>query len=181
MQTFSEIAADLVFSSNTPLGPEYWRKDKNLRGSRVLVISDPELLRGYVRLHQLAHLWIHQDLVHDIWQALDVDEPSEVGVDYAVMPRRPGMYMRKFFPELVERAEPAPPELQQMLAAVPELLREAKTDRDRYIARLVQRRIDERSYRVVYVDTDESFYIEDLQPTLEDLRAWLVLLEATSP
>jgi hypothetical protein len=174
---FADIAPDLAFSAHTALGPEYWRKDEHLRGSRVLVIADRELLRAYVRLHELAHLWIHQDLVHDIWQSLDVDEASEVGVDYAVMPRRPGVYMRSFFSELSERAEPPPPELAHVLETVPVLVREAKTDRDRFIAQLVQRRIDERSYRVVYVDRDASFYIEDLQPSLPDLHAWLPLMQ----
>ena len=177
MQPFSVIAPDLVFSSQTPLGPEYWRRDDNVRGSRVLVIADPDMLRAYVRLHQLAHLWIHQDLVHDLWQVLDVDEPTEVGTDYVVMQRRPGIYIRSFFPELVETPSDPPEQLRILLATLPVVVREASSSRDRFIAELVERRVDERSYRVVYVDDAECFYIEDLQPTPEELRAWLELAE----
>ena len=36
--------------------------------------------------------------------------------------------------------------------------------------------VDERSHHVVYDPAEERFYIEDLDPTPEDVRAWLPLI-----
>lgn len=115
----------------------------------------------------------HEDLVHDIWHALDVVEPSgDLGTDCVVMKRPSGVPMRTFFPELVPGA--APPEaLPTLLATVPVLVREAETARDRFIAELVRRRVDERSHHILFDEADARFYIEDLDPTPDELRAWM--------
>ena len=175
MSSFAKFGAHVLFSGDTSLGPVYWwDDDQHAAGSRVRVISDPELLRAYVALHQQAHLWIHEDLVHDVWHVLDIVEPSgDLGDDYVVMRRPSGVPLRTFFPELVPAASPPPEALAVLLATAPVLVREARTARDRFIAELVQRRIDERSHHILFYEPDARFYIEDLDPTPDDLRAWI--------
>ena len=163
MDSFANSGAAVRFIGDTPLGPVYQRDDvPPPLGSRVRVIADPDLLRGYVTLHQEAHLWIHEDLVHDIWHALAIVEPStDVGADYAIMRRPAGA------------PEPAPDPLLEAVAA---LAHEAATPRDRFIAALVQRRLAEPGEHVVYDTVEQRFCIGDLDPTPDELRAWLPLI-----
>jgi hypothetical protein len=181
MASFARFGAHVQFLGDTPLGPVYWWNDgQNPGGSRVRVIADSELLRAYVGLHQEAHLWIHEDLEHDIWRVLDVIEPSgDVGTDYVVMRRPDGVPMRSYVRELVPDAIAAPDQLQVLLETVPVLARDARTPRDRFIAELVRRRVDERSHHIMFDAADHRFYIEDLDPSPEDLRAWIA--QSASP
>src|SRR5262245_53295078 len=112
MRTFAELRATerLVHARDTELGAEYWVEGG---GPRVRLFErGAEALSAVGTLHRYAHLWIHRDYEHDAWHRIDVDEPIEVGADFAMMPRRVGNSFASF-ERGDDRAEP-PPELAEM-------------------------------------------------------------------
>jgi hypothetical protein len=80
---------------------------------------------------------------------------------YAIMRRPSGVPQR------------APDALLETVAA---LAHEASTPRDRFIAELVRRRLAEPGEHVVYDTVEQRFCIGDLDPTPDELRAWLPLI-----
>lgn len=88
---FSMITEPVFADSETPYGPEYWRRDGTDRGSVVKVFRNPDELAAYADLHCAAHLWVHEDFEHDAWHVLDIDEPLEIGEDFLIFRRRPGI------------------------------------------------------------------------------------------
>ncbi|TMQ15663.1 MAG: hypothetical protein E6J90_05710 [Deltaproteobacteria bacterium] len=134
-RTFSMIAEPVFADGETPYGPEYWRRDGTDRGSVVKVFRDPVELEGYADLHVAAHLWVHEDFENDAWHVLDVDEPLEIGSDFLVIRRRPGIYLRSLIPELTDAPAPPTERLLLLRSTVDTLVAAAVEPRARFIAR----------------------------------------------
>ena len=151
-RTFSKISEPVFADGETPYGPEYWRRDGTDRGSVVKVFRDPAELMAYADLHDAAHLWVHEDLEHDAWHVLDVDEPLEVGEDFLLIQRRPGIYLRSLIPELTDAPAPPTERLPLLRATIDKLVAAADSPRSRFIAALVADRIRTASTHVIFVE-----------------------------
>jgi len=169
------VTEPLFADGATPYGPEYWRRDGTDRGSLVKVFRDPEQLAVYAGLHEAAHLWVHEDFDHDAWHVLDVDEPAEVGTDFLLFRRRPGIYLRSMMPELTDVPAPPSERISLLRATLEKLVGAAVEPRRRFIASLVAARIAAATEHVIYVEGERRFYVEDLEPDPEQLRAWCAL------
>lgn len=174
MRTFADLPLEsLLRADDSDLGPVYWATKDKLPSGRVRVFDDADDRLCYVAMHQHAHLWIHRDYEHDAWWVLDVDEPIEIGVDFVVMPRRVGNTLASFVS--TEDPAKAPDRLTQLRALVPRLVEAASDPTDRLIADIVASRIDRSDMNTIYVWADQRFYIQDLAPSRDELRAWRAL------
>jgi hypothetical protein len=175
MRSFADIQASegLIRADDSELGPVYWLQADDHPGGRVQVFDGPEDRATYVAMHEHAHLWIHRDYEHDAWWVIDVDEPTEIGVDFVVMPRRIGNSLASF----VSTDDPADPpdRLAELHAVMPKLHAAASDPSDQLIARIVASRVDRADVNTIYVWADRRFYIQDLAPSREELRAWRAL------
>jgi hypothetical protein len=175
MRTFADLRAseDLIRADDLELGPVYWTRTGERPGGRVRVFDGADDRATYVAMHEHAHLWIHRDYEHDAWWVIDVDEPVEVGSDFVVMPRRIGNTLASF----VSTDDPAdPPErLAELRALVPKLVAAASDAADQLIAGIVASRVAGPDTNTIFVWADQRFYIQDLAPSREELRAWRAL------
>jgi hypothetical protein len=169
---FSMIAEPVFADGETPYGPEYWRRDGTDRGSVVKVFRDADELTAYADLHAAAHLWVHEDYEHDAWHVLDVDEPLEIGEDFLLIRRRPGIYLRSLIPELTDAPAPPTERLPLLRATIDKLVAAASEPRARFIAAMVAERIRTASSHVIFVERERRFYVEDLEPDREQLQRW---------
>jgi hypothetical protein len=178
VRAFSDMTG-LVRRGATKLGEEWWHPGAPGRalGFEVLRFTEPADLQAFVRLHEEAHLWIHRDYDHDAWLVLDVDEPHEVGTDFVMMTRRPGVNLPRFFPETSDDPVPAPDDRLTLLHGVLDtLLGVASAPLDQYIAKLVRDRVHARDYHVVYDPDELRFYIDNLDPDPAELAAWRTVM-----
>jgi hypothetical protein len=175
-RTFSMISEPVFADGETPYGPEYWRRDGSDRGSVVKLFRDPAELEAYADLHAAAHLWVHEDLEHDAWHVLDVDEPLEIGADFLTIRRRPGIYLRSLIPELTDAPAPPTERLPLLRATIDKLVAAAAEPRARFLATLVADRIRTASSHVIFVERERRFYVEDLEPDRDQLRTWRTLM-----
>lgn len=166
------ITEAIFADGETPFGPEYWRRDGTDRGSVVKVFRDRDELAVYADLHAAAHLWVHEDFEHDAWHVLDVDEPLEIGEDFLILRRRPGIYLRSLIPELTDAPAPPTDRLPLLRATVEKLVASAAEPRARFIATLAADRIRSATSHVIFVEREQRFYIEDLEPDREQLATW---------
>lgn len=176
IRTFSELRASdaLTRADDSPLGPVYWTQ--GTRPGLIRVFEAPGELAAYVALHEHAHLWIHRDYDHDAWHVLDVDEPIEVGADFAIMPQRIGNTLESFVRD-DDRAEP-PPRLAELRALMPKLVAAATDPVDAWVASAVARRLAGPDENTIYDWGEQRFYMQDLAPSRDELRAWLALRPA---
>ena len=172
------LSEPIFVDGETPYGPEYWRRDGTDRGSVVKVFRDPDDLAAYADLHCAAHLWIHEDLEHDAWHVLDVDEPLEIGEDFLLIRRRPGIYLRSLIPELTDAPAPPTDRLSLLRTTIGRLVDAAIERRVHFIATLVADRIRSASTHVVFVEREQRFYVDDLEPDPQQLDAWSALTRA---
>ena len=174
MRTFAELAAseDMFSADASELGAVYWTRGV-APAARIRVFERTEDREAYVAMHEHAHLWIHRDYDHDAWHVLAVDEPREIGSDFVVMPRRVGNTLASFV-ALEDPAEP-PSKLEVLRAVVPKLVSAAREPADRLVAEVVARRIAQPDANTIYVWGEERFYIQDLTPSRNELRAWRAL------
>jgi hypothetical protein len=162
----------LVRVGRRPLGEEWWLRGGDL-GSTVRAFDDPAHLPAYVGLHEEAHLWVHRDFDHDAWHVLDVDEPAEVGADFAAMKRRAGVMIRMFYPDATDDPVPPPTDRLELLHGVLDKLCDAAAnDLDRFLSQLVRARVRALDGHVVYSQSDRLFFIDDLDPSPEEMAAW---------
>ena len=173
------LAESIFADGETPYGPEYWRRDGTDRGSVVKVFHDPLELEAYADLHRAAHLWVHEDFEHDAWHVLDVDEPLEIGEDFLLIRRRPGIYLRSLIPELTDAPAPPTERLPLLRMTIDKLVAAAEAPRVHFIATLVADRIRLASTHVVFVEREQRFYVEDLEPDREQLDTWCRLAHAS--
>jgi hypothetical protein len=166
------ITEPVFADGETPYGPEYWRRDGTDRGSVVKVFRDRDDLAAYADLHCAAHLWVHEDFEHDAWHVLDVDEPLEVGEDFLLFQRRPGIYLRSLIPEMTDVPAPPTERLPLLQSTIEKLLTAATEPRARFIATLVADRIRTASTHVIFVEREQRFYVEDLEPDRGQLETW---------
>lgn len=171
MRALSDLA-ELVRVGRRNLGEEWWLRGGEL-GHSIYKLDDPAHVPAYAGLHEEAHLWIHRDYDHDAWHVLDVDEPREVGADFVMMTRRPGVTIRMFYPDATDDPVPPPEDRLRLLHEVVDKLRDAAgNDLDRFLANLVRDRVRARNAHVLYASTERRFYLDDLDPTAEELTAW---------
>lgn len=175
---FSQIDEPLIADGVSPYGRNFWRRQGGVLGSVVKCFAAPEQAALYGQLHFEAHLWIHSDFVHDAWLILDVDEAIEIGRDFVMMPRHPGINLRAFYPKLTDDPVPRPEELPKLFATIDILMAEATTPADRFIAVLIHRRIHGVYNHIVYDRPARRFYIEDLEPTPDELAEWKLVAPA---
>jgi hypothetical protein len=175
-RTFTELRAShsLSRADDTALGPVYWTDGGVADGRCIRVFEAATDLAPYVALHEYAHLWIHRDYEHDAWFVIDVDEPIEIGADFVIMPRRIGNTLESF----VRTDDPAdrPARLDELRAVLPKLQAAAADPVDVWIANLVAGRLATPDRNTVFVWADQRFYIQDLAPSRDELRAWQALL-----
>lgn len=172
---FSMINEPVFSDGETPYGPAYWRRDGTDRGSVVKVFRHPEELAAYADLHCAAHLWVHEDFEHDAWHVLDIDEPLEVGEDFLIFQRRPGIYLRSLIPELTDAPAPPTERLPLLRTTIEKLVAAAIEPRARFIATLAADRIAKASAHAIFVERELRFYIEDLEPDRGQLDTWRAL------
>jgi hypothetical protein len=175
MRTFADLCAseDLLRADDSELGPVYWAPRGERPGGRIRVFDRPADRATYIAMHEHAHLWIHRDYEHDAWWVIDVDEPAEVGSDFVIMPRRVGNTLESF----TSTDDPAQPleRLVELRTLMPELIAAARDPADHLIARIVAGRVAQPDANTIYVWADQRFYIQDLAPSSEELRAWRAL------
>jgi hypothetical protein len=139
-------------------------------------LADLEQAALSVELHNAASMWIYRK--PDLWWLLIVDKP--VGsLRSRLMRCYTGVRLPAFYPGLTSNPVPPPARLSLLLATVDGLATAESEPSDRFIARLVQSRIRQISDQVVYVDAEQRFYIEDLEPTLDELLEWKMIAPPT--
>lgn len=121
---------------------------------------------------------IHEDLEHDAWHVLEVDEPLEIGEDFLLIRRRPGIYLRSLIPELTDAPAPPTDRLSLLRTTIGKLVDAANEPRAHFIATLVADRIRSASTHVVFVEREQRFYVEDLEPDPQQLDTWRAVTHA---
>src|SRR5688572_4033068 len=96
------------------LGEELWKDGVNL-GATVKTFDDSSDVKPYAALLEEAHLFIHRDYDHDAWHVLDVMMAPEVGQDFVMVCRLPGIPLHHFYPETTDDVVEAPePQLRRL-------------------------------------------------------------------
>jgi hypothetical protein len=138
--------------------------------------SDLELALLRVELHSAASMWIYGR--PDLWRLLIVDKP--LGSLRSRLRRwQTGVRLPAFYPGRTSNPVPPPEQLTLLRATVDRLAAAASQPVDRFIARLVRSRVRQISEQVVYIDAERRFYIEDLEPTADELSEWKVIAPRT--
>lgn len=169
-RSFAQLraTAELTHEDDSALGPIYGTRDP-LAPRRVRVFDVRDDLRLYVTLHKYGHMWVHRDCDHNMWLALAIAQPVEVGVDFVMMPRHFGNTLEAFLRNAL--AMP-PPRLGELRTLMPKLLAAADDAVDVWITRLVSMRLTSPDPQTFYDPVENRFVIQDLMPTREDLAMW---------
>jgi hypothetical protein len=175
MRRFSDIARELVTVGDRWWGTLYWREGGS-HGNEVRRFNDSMLLDAYANLQSTAYIWGHADPL--AWHVLIIDEPEEVGEDFVMIKRYPGIKIRHFFPEHTD--DPVPPPTKQLEMLRETLARmqvEAETPRDKFLAVLVAKRVAALDQHLVWDmnANEERFHLYDLDPDRDELTAWMAL------
>ncbi|MCW5806189.1 MAG: hypothetical protein KIT31_27740 [Deltaproteobacteria bacterium] len=170
MRRFSKISEELVLIGQRWWGTLYWL-DSGPLGCEVRHYDDVVWLRAYASLQDEGFLWGHRDFL--AWHVLVVEPPHEIGEDFVMIRRHPGVPIGHFYPDCTDDIVEPPAEQLAMLAeTVARMLDEATSPSDRLLAELVATRVASRDHRLVFDLGEKRFHLYDLDPTAEELAAW---------
>lgn len=173
MRRLSEISEALVPVADRWWGQLCWIEGGPL-GFEVRHFRDPAHLQGYASLLEEAFAWGHADPF--AWHVLIIDAPYEVGEDFVMIRRYPGVKIRHFYPEHTDDPVEPPTEKLAMLAeAIARMRVEAESPSDKLIAEMVANRVAALDHHLVFglSSNDERFHLYDLDPDPDELAAWI--------
>lgn len=173
MRKLSDLSETLVPVDDHWWGRMYWIKGGPL-GFNVRHFKDPTLLQAYASLQDEAYGWGHADPL--AWHVLIIDAPYEVGEDFVMIKRYPGVSIEQFFPDRTDDpVDPPTRQLAMLTETVARMRTEAESPEDKVIAELVEKRVGALDHRIVYDpnEGEERFHLYDLDPDQSELAAWI--------
>jgi hypothetical protein len=171
----SDISQELVAIGERWWGDLYWIEGGS-HGYEVRHFKDSMFLEGYATLQATAYIWGHADPL--AWHVLIVDEPEEVGQDFVMIRRYPGIKIRHFYPAHTDDPVGPPTRQLEMLHETAARMRmEALTPRDKFLAELVAKRVATLDPHLIWdMNADEErFHLYDLDPDRNELTTWIAL------
>jgi hypothetical protein len=175
---FSDISHELVLVGRRWWGDMYWI-DGGPLGCEVRRFDDPARLRAYAALQEEAFGWGHSDPL--AWHVLVIEPPREVGEDFVIMRRYPGVPIAHFYRDHTDDpVEPPVPELALLADTVARMRTEATAPTDKLLAELVAKRLARLDPRIAYdmSTTEHRFHLCDLDPDEDELAAWMAIHSA---
>ncbi|MBX3158463.1 MAG: hypothetical protein KF773_21015 [Deltaproteobacteria bacterium] len=168
-----------ILEEKVPLG-EYWWGDLfwiegGPLGYEVRRFKRTEDLEAYASLEEEAFVWAHRDPF--AWLVLVIEPAHEVGSDFVMIRRYPGIPIAHFDPAKTDDPVEPPAQLGVLRETVARLRSEAASPSDRFLAELVAKRVAALDHRLVYDGNsgEQRFHLYDLDPTQDELATWIAV------